>query len=239
VGGGRGTSLDEPALVERVRAGDAAAFGLLYREYLGLVTFVVREHLQERQAVDDVVQEVFTRALERIGALREPDRFRHWLTRIARSVAIDHRRRAERIRTRTDAGTDPADEDVVVDARPTPDEVAELQELAQLVRGCIRSLRPRDATIVSMVAYLGFTPTEVGMAFGMTPTAAKVALHRSRSRLRTAILAEVLARRRVGGCPDLDISALIAGDVAALRHLSDCERCRGQAERQLRFDPDP
>lgn len=225
--------LDEPGLVERVRAGDHLAFGVLYREYVGLVTHVVRAHLQERQVVDDVVQEVFTRALERIADLRDPVHFRAWLTRIARSVAVDHRRRAHRLELRTERDAAVDVEAVAADARSTPAEVAELKELTELVRGCIRMLRPRDATLVTMVAYLGFTPTEVGAVLGMSPTAAKVALHRTRQRLRTALLASLLARRRTVDCPDLDVDGLVAGELAALRHVSACPRCLGQAHRQL------
>ena len=232
--GTRATSLGEPHLVQLAQAGDRGAYGLLYAEYVGLVSHVVRAHVPEPQVVDDAVQEVFTRALERINDLRDADHFRPWLTSIARSVAIDHHRRARRARARGQRDAARADAEGVADERPTPHEMAELRELVELVRGCIRALRPRDAAALTLVAYLGFTPTEVGLALGISPTATKVAMHRSRKRLRTAILAQLLTRHRVvGGCPDLDVEGVLMGDLGALRHLSSCSSCLGHAHRQL------
>jgi hypothetical protein len=129
---------------------------------------------------------------------------------------------------RADSGTDVAE--ATRDDELGPDELIEVRELVELVRGCIRTLRPRDATLVSMVAYLGFTPTEVGAALGLSPSAAKVALYRSRNRLRAAVVAEVLGRRDRVGCPHVDVVGMLRSEPGALGHLGTCDRCRRAAE---------
>src|SRR5689334_14408504 len=84
-------------LVRRVRDGDQGAIAELYERHSGTVRFVIRDRVRDADMVEELVQETFTRALERLERLRRPDRFRSWLLAIARNVATDrwrHERRA-------------------------------------------------------------------------------------------------------------------------------------------------
>lgn len=176
--------LDESVLVEQARAGDTAAFEALYVRHVSAVQQVVGAIVRNRALVPDAVQEVFTRALDRLPTLRDPSRFRPWLLSIARHVATDHVR--ARVRARGD--TDP-DDDVfnVATPEPGPEELVEVAELSRLVQAGLAGLSARDATAVALVAHLGFTPAEVAAALDITPGAAKVVVHRARRRLRDAL----------------------------------------------------
>ncbi|MFV2039642.1 MAG: RNA polymerase sigma factor, partial [Acidimicrobiales bacterium] len=70
---------------------------------------------------------------------------------------------------------------------PTPDLEAELRELALALRTGVAALSPRDATALSLTVHLGFGPTEVAAALGISYGNAKVVLHRARHRLRSAL----------------------------------------------------
>ena len=207
-------------LVERVRAGDTTAFEALYRAHLDAVRRAVAGELRDQQQqVPDVVQEAFTRALECLPNLRDPDRFRPWLLSIARHVAADH------LRARARSTLAPEDDavEIATDDRG-PAELLELSDLARLVRTGIAELSPRDATAVALVTHLGFSSSEVAAALGVSPGAAKVIVHRARRRLRNALLLEVLVRGRGGcaACPPL------SGDVdraELLRHVLGCAEC--------------
>ncbi|MEK9517882.1 sigma-70 family RNA polymerase sigma factor [Streptomyces venezuelae] len=71
------------ALVEAARAGDADARDALVRAYLPLVHNIVGRALDGHADTDDIVQETMVRALDGLGGLRDPSRFRSWLVAIA------------------------------------------------------------------------------------------------------------------------------------------------------------
>jgi RNA polymerase sigma factor (sigma-70 family) len=215
---------DDRDLVFRVMSGEAAAFADLYRRYAGPVQAVLRSYVRNQDEVADLVQDVFTQALERLPTLRKPDRFRAWLFAITRHAAIDHRR------------TGPAGRFVALDEvappeqpGPGPAEVAELREAVRIFRGCIDRLSARDATALSLVARLGLGPAEVGTALGVTAGAAKVIVHRARRRLRTALLVEFFVRRRVPGCGTLEEVRTAGGLDPVARHLQGCAVCTALA----------
>src|SRR3954469_8452947 len=83
---------DELRLVSAARTGDRGAFGALYALYGRLVHGIVLARVP-RADVDDLVQDVFVQAMQRLGSLRDPRAFGGWLAAIARNLATDHLRR--------------------------------------------------------------------------------------------------------------------------------------------------
>jgi RNA polymerase sigma-70 factor (ECF subfamily) len=216
-------SWSDAELVDAVRGGDTVAFGELYRRHLGAATRAAASLVEQRDLVADAVQDAFVSALERLDTLRDISKFRPWLMSIARHRAIDARRRRAQVVPQEDAGMATEDE------RPGPEQAVELTELASLVHGCVNDLSQRDATAIAMVTQLGFTPTEVGDALGLSPGAAKVLLHRARRRMKDALVLELMVRRRHQGCDVLD--GMLGRDdiVAAASHVLGCATCQTSA----------
>lgn len=216
---------DDPelvALVVRAQAGDADAFADLVRRCTPGVRAVLRSRLRDPEDVADVTQEVFLRALRTITSLADPGRIEAWLATIARNCATDlHRARARRPAIPVDDhGDGPVDDHV------GPDELTELRALVGQVRVGVGRLAPLDAALISMVALLGFTPTEIAEALGMTPNAAKVAVHRARQRLKRALLLEEAAGTPPVPCPEFKALAADGQLVPAALHARGCKRCR-------------
>jgi RNA polymerase sigma-70 factor (ECF subfamily) len=59
--------------------------------------------LRNREDAEDVAQDAFARAFQRLGQLRDRDRFRAWLVRVTWRLALDQRRGARRRTAREDA----------------------------------------------------------------------------------------------------------------------------------------
>lgn len=93
----------EEPVVEAIRSGDRFAFGELMGRHHGWVRGVIFGVLGERDAIDDVSQQVWTSVWQRIGELRETKRWRPWLYRLARNAAIDHGRDVTRRRIKAQA----------------------------------------------------------------------------------------------------------------------------------------
>lgn len=94
----RTVTFDDAALVKRSRDGDMQAFGLLVAKYQDRVFNLVYRMCNRRAEAEELAQEAFLRALERIGQFRGHSGFYTWLFRIAANLTISHRRRASRIK---------------------------------------------------------------------------------------------------------------------------------------------
>ena len=83
---------DEAALVRAAQAGDRAAFGDLYRQFSRMIHGILLAHVRPSDA-EDLMQDVFMRAMQQLPALRETGAVGGWLASIARHAAFDHHRR--------------------------------------------------------------------------------------------------------------------------------------------------
>jgi RNA polymerase sigma factor (sigma-70 family) len=210
-------------LVTAVRAGDSQAFAALYREYIDAVRRVAYHIVGDADGTADAVQDTFAQALQHLDDLREPDRFRPWLLAIARHAATDQLRARKRV-TLLDDST----EEMLAAGTPGPESVAELRELADRVQGCVAGLSKRDATAITMVTQLGFTPAQVADSLGVTQGAAKVIVHRARRRLRNALVLQLMVTQPSLAC--VEFQTLRDEDpLKASKHIEVCEICLERA----------
>lgn len=85
--------IDPTRLVQGIRLGDEEAVRHLVEAYYAPILRYLFRMLQDHQGAEDVCQEVFVRAVQRIDQLRDPKGLKTWLYRIAANLAHDHRRR--------------------------------------------------------------------------------------------------------------------------------------------------
>jgi RNA polymerase sigma-70 factor, ECF subfamily len=88
-------TLSDADLVARCRAGDPAAWRELVERYSRYVYAIARSFSLRDEDVEDVFQDVFARAYERLDTLRDDDALRPWLAQLTRRICID------RIRSRS------------------------------------------------------------------------------------------------------------------------------------------
>lgn len=119
--------------------------------------------------VDDVVQEVFLRAMTQLPTLRDPAAFGGWLMSIARHAATDQRRRRARWLPLS----------TLLRARPR-DEAFEVLDK-------IRRLPATYRETLTLRLIEGMTGPEIAEKTGMTPDSVRVHLHRGMKLLREAL----------------------------------------------------
>jgi RNA polymerase sigma-70 factor (ECF subfamily) len=83
-------------LVARCRAGDPEAWRLLVERYSRYVYAITRSFSLREHDAEDVFQEVFARAYERLDTLRDADSLRPWLAQLTRRLCIDKLRAGSR-----------------------------------------------------------------------------------------------------------------------------------------------
>ena len=79
-------------LILRTLDSDQEAFAELYDRYAALVRAVCFDGTGDYGVTQDLAQEVFIRAYDRLGKLRDRDRFGAWLVGIAKFVCREYRR---------------------------------------------------------------------------------------------------------------------------------------------------
>lgn len=193
-------SSDESGLRRRILGGDREAAADFFRRHVdGLYEFVHYRVGGDRGAAEDVVQDTFLIALEKLGSFDGRSSLHTWLCGIARN-RIRKQRRARRPRALADvlAEADPEIDAILadVDREPLPDWVLEREETRELVGATLSSLPPgyRDALLDKYVE--GLSVAEMAARGGKGEKATESMLHRAR--LAFARVFQLLARRRGG-----------------------------------------
>jgi RNA polymerase sigma-70 factor, ECF subfamily len=158
-------------IVEAARRGDRQAFADLYRQYVRMVHGVLLARVP-RADVDDLVQDVFLSAMDRLPALRETAAFPGWLVSIARNRAVDHLRRRHL----------PTEALIHEPAARDGDTSAALAVLSE-----IRALPEayRETLVLRLVE--GLTGPEIAERTGLTHASVRVNLHRGMKQLRARL----------------------------------------------------
>jgi RNA polymerase sigma-70 factor, ECF subfamily len=164
--------------VHLARQGDRAAFGRLYERYARMVHGVLLAKVP-LDAVDDLVQDVFIRALRRVSTLRKSDSFGAWLAAIARNLANDYHRRSAPEEQLDDSISDHKFLRDRTDHYGSADPASGLAAL-----NAIRSLPDayREPLILRFVE--GMTGPEIAQRTGLTHGSVRVNLHRGMQMLR-------------------------------------------------------
>lgn len=79
----RSPEATDAVLVARARMGERAAEAAIYARHVGFLTNLCLRLLGNRQDAEDAAQDTFVDVFEQLHALREPERLRHWISRIA------------------------------------------------------------------------------------------------------------------------------------------------------------
>jgi RNA polymerase sigma factor (sigma-70 family) len=165
--------VSDQELVARARAGDRAAFAVLFERHRPVAAALIARILDRRQDVDDVLQEAAVQALVCLGRLQEAARFGPWLCGIASNLARRQLRESAR-------QPKPAPRQA---GRPSTEELLEEAETAAKVRRAVETL-PRGQREAVQLFYLdGLNEGEVATELGIARTAVKSRLHKARRAL--------------------------------------------------------
>ena len=157
-------------LVRSAQGGDRAAFAELYRRHARAVHGILLSRVAATE-VEDLVQDVFVQAMERLASLLDPSAFAAWLSAIARNRAADHwRRRPVHVALPDDLAVQPGDRTEALTALTT-----------------IRSLPEAYRETLTLRLVEGMTGPEIAVCTGLTEGSVRVNLHRGMKELRVRL----------------------------------------------------
>ncbi|MFP5204980.1 MAG: sigma-70 family RNA polymerase sigma factor [Acidobacteriota bacterium] len=185
-----GESEEHPdlALVARVRAGDLSAYDTLVRKYERQIFRIAQHITQNREDAEDVMQDAFLKAYEKLDQFQGNAKFYTWLVRIAVNESLMRLRKRRTSKTvsmdeniETDEGTVPRD---FADWAPDPEQNYDNAELSEILRRTIQGL-PRGFRVVFALRDVeGLSTEETAEALGLSVPAVKSRLLRARLQLR-------------------------------------------------------
>jgi len=127
-------SLSDARLVARCREGDEAAWSELVNRFSRYVYAIIGQGFGLRaENAEDVFQEVFARAYQHLGRLREDQAIRPWIAQLTRRLCIDQLRSGSREQL-SDEELEPAEVDETLDK--LEEALAVHEALAELPEHC-------------------------------------------------------------------------------------------------------
>ena len=158
--------------------GDRQAFERLYRSHVDRVFSLCVRMVADRALAEELTQDVFVRAWQKLELFRGESAFGTWLHRIAVNVVLNRRKTDGRQRGR-DGGDDETIDGLA--ARPvTPGDMMDLE-------GAIAKLPPGARRIFTLHDIEGYRHEEIAEMLGITSGGSKAQLHRARMLLREAL----------------------------------------------------
>ena len=188
-------SFEDAALVEQCRRGDMLAFGSLVAKYQDRIFNMVFRMCGRRADAEELAQETFLKALERINQFRGQSQFYTWLFRIAANLTISHRRRGTRVRFQSLAGpqefeTDQGDNLTAAMARKrgqAPDAPALAAETSQRVMEALEELDDEFRLVVVLCDMEGMDYARIAAVLNLPIGTVKSRLHRARCDLKVKL----------------------------------------------------
>lgn len=170
-------------------AGDRQAFERLYRRYAARVYTLCARMVADRTRGEELTQDVFVRAWEKLHLFRGESSFSTWLHRLAVNVVLNDRKSEGRRRARfeEEGGDDEGGGiDALTAAGPTPGPTAGPGDRMDL-EAAIAKLPPGARRVFLLHDVEGYTHEEIAASTGVTTGATKAQLHRARLLLREAL----------------------------------------------------
>jgi RNA polymerase sigma-70 factor (ECF subfamily) len=147
--------------------------------------------VRDAAVAEDLTQEVFARACDKLADLEDPARLEPWLYRIATNLCRDRFRSAsfrhrpaslDAVRDIDDApGPEPADEG------PRLDKVLEQREMSTCVQAYLAGLPDTYRAAILLHDAEGMTNPEIASMLGVSLATVKIRIHRAREKLREAL----------------------------------------------------
>lgn len=173
---------DDDALVRLALTGDLDAFGQLVLRHRDVAYRVAARIVGEPDA-DDVTQDAFLRAFNRLGSFRGESPFRAWLLRITHNAALNSLARRPRAQP-TDLVDETADSlDQRPPPNPTPVEQLEVSERRERLVSKIALLSPNHRAVLALRDLEGLSYEEIAQVTETPLGSVKGRLHRARGEL--------------------------------------------------------
>ena len=176
---------DDAELIQRVLEGDDTAFAVLVRKYQKPVHALVWRKIGDFHIAEDITQETFLKAYQRLSTLKEPQSFASWLYVIAANHCSTWLRK-KRLWTQSLENTSS-----VALERTTysgyliaENERVTMETQREVVKKLLAKLQESDRTVITLYYFGGMSYEEISKFLGVSVGTIKTRVYRARQRLK-------------------------------------------------------
>ena len=184
-------AIDDVTLVHASKTGDIAAFEELVKRYDSKLLRIAQHVTHNREDAQDVVQEAFLKAFQKLEQFQENSKFSTWLVRIAINQSLMKLRKQHRKSEVSINQGFQTEEDVlspeIADWAPNPEERYRASELRQILINTLQELRPSLSVVFVLRDIEGLSTEQTAEALNLSQAAVKTRLLRARLQLREGL----------------------------------------------------
>ena len=181
----------EAELIAAVLKGDAASFEPLVIKYSPRLFATARRYARRESEVEDIVQEVWLKAFQKLSSFRGEAPFEHWLMRLAVRTCYDFLRGHQRNRETTFSELTEPEGDWLERFVSQPDDASENAAAARLlIERVLEQLPPPARLVITLLEIEDRSVKEISKLTGWSVPLVKVRAFRARAEMRK-ILAKI------------------------------------------------
>ncbi len=178
----------EAELIAAVLKGDTASFEPLVAKYSPRIFATARRYARRESEVEDIVQEIWLKAYQKLASFRGEAPFEHWLMRLATRTCYDFLRAHQRNRETPFSGLSESEGEwldrFLADPEGTPHDA---EAARQLVRRLLDQLSPAARLIITLLEIEERSVKEIASLTGWSASLVKVRAFRARAEMRKAL----------------------------------------------------
>jgi RNA polymerase sigma-70 factor (ECF subfamily) len=181
---------DEAETIAAVLRGESARFETLVRKYAPRVFATARRYARRESEVEDIAQEVWLKAFQKLKSYRGDAPFEHWLMRLTMHTCYDFLRAHRRNREATFTDLTEPENDWLERFATAPESASEHADAAkQLIERVLAQLSPPALLVITLLEIEDRSVKEISALTGWSVPLVKVRAFRARAEMR-----KVLAR---------------------------------------------
>ena len=178
----------EAELIADVLRGDAESFQPLVEKYSPRVFATVRRYARRESEVEDIAQEVWVKAFQKLGSFRAEAPFEHWLMRLTVRTCYDFLRSHQRKKELSFSELSDPESDWLERFVSQPETAAENADAArQLVERILEQLTPAARLIITLLEIEERSVKEIAVLTGWSIPLVKVRAFRARAEMKKVL----------------------------------------------------
>ena len=178
----------EAELIAAVLSGDSASFEPLVQKYSPRVFATARRYARRDSEVEDIAQEVWLKAFDKLKTFRGEAPFEHWLMRITVRTCYDFLRSHQRNRESAFSEISEPEEDWLERFVAEPGSAADDADAARLlVNRVLEKLSPAARLVVTLLEIEDRSVKEIAEITGWSVPLVKVRAFRARAEMRKIV----------------------------------------------------
>lgn len=175
-------------LIAAVLKGDTASFEPLITKYSPRIFATARRYARRESEIEDIVQEVWTKAFQKLGSFRGEAPFEHWLMRLAVRTCYDFLRGHQRNKETPFAELTESETDWLDGFVANPDDASEHATAArELIDKILERLSPAARLVITLLEIEERSVKEISKLTGWSVPLVKVRAFRARAEMRKCL----------------------------------------------------